>query len=174
MHKRASGSTLPVFRNFSKYIYSKEVATLALNKRAKFDYETLETYEGGLALIGSEVKSVRAGHISLRGAFITMQNEEAYLTNATIPPWQQANTPAGYDPTRSRKVLLKKSELDHLIGAKQTQGLTIIPISVYTKGPWIKIEIALARGRKKVNKKEQKKEQDIKRDVERILRGKDL
>jgi len=149
------------------------MATLAQNKRALYDYELMEKYEAGLELLGSEVKSVRAGHISLRGAFVTIQNNEAYLTNATIPPWQAANTPVSYDPTRTRKVLLKRSELNHLIGAKQTLGLTIVPIRVYNKKSWIKIEIALARGKKKINKKQQKKEQDIKRDIDRLLRGKE-
>lgn len=143
------------------------------NKRARYDYEIMESFEGGLKLIGTEVKSIKAGNISLKGAFVTIHNNEVYLTNATIPPWQMKNAPESYDPTRSRKILLKRSEIKQLIGAKQAKGLTLIPIRVYTKRSKIKIEVALARGKRKVDKKKEKKEQDIKRDVERILRGKE-
>ncbi|MAF80840.1 SsrA-binding protein [bacterium] len=147
--------------------------SLARNKRATFDYEVLDTFEGGLMLLGTEVKSVKEGHMSLKGAFVTIHNEEPFLTNATIPPWQPKNAPDDYDPTRARKVLLKKSEIKTLIGAKQNQGLTIIPIRVYTKGSRVKIEIALARGKKKYDKKAAKRERDIQREVDRALRGKD-
>lgn len=146
---------------------------LAYNKRAVFDYEFLEKLEAGLQLLGTEVKSIRAGHMSLRGAFVTIHNEETYLTNATVPPWQVKNAPGDYDPLRPRKLLIKKSELKRLIGAKQAQGLTIIPIRVYTNHGKIKCEIALARGKKRFEKKEQKREQDIQRDVDRLLRGKE-
>lgn len=147
--------------------------SLAYNKRAKFDYELMETIEAGLELLGYEVKSVKAGNMSLKGAFITIHDNEALLTNATIPPWQPKNTPDSYDPARSRRLLLKKSELKALIGSKQAQGLTIVPIRAYTKHGRVKLEIALARGKKKHEKKEQKRESDIKRDVERLLRGKE-
>jgi len=147
--------------------------SLAYNRRARFDYEIMETLEGGLSLLGTEVKSVRAGNMSLKGAFVTIHNDEAYLTNATIPPWQVKNAPADYDPTRPRKVLLKRRELKHLVGSKSAKGLTIVPIRVYTKGPRVKLELALARGKRKADKKETKKERDIQRDVERLLRGKE-
>ncbi|MFH1354017.1 MAG: SsrA-binding protein SmpB [bacterium] len=147
--------------------------SLSYNRYAKFDYEILEKLEAGLSLLGTEVKSVKAGNMSLRGAFITMHNEEAFLTNATIPPWQIKNAPSDYDPSRPRKLLLKKSELKHLIGSHQTKGLTIVPLSVYTKGPRIKLELALARGKKKYDRKQEKKERDIQRDTERMLRGKE-
>jgi len=146
---------------------------LARNKRATFDYNILDSFEAGLVLLGIEVKSVKEGHMSLRGAFVTIHNDEAFLTNATIPPWQPKNTPDDYDPTRARKVLLKKAEIKTLIGAKQNQGLTIIPIRVYTKGSRVKIEIALARGKKKHDKKAAKRERDIQREADRALRGKD-
>lgn len=147
---------------------------LADNRRARHDYEVLETFEAGLSLLGTEVKSVKAGNVSLRGAFVTVRGNEAYLTNATIPPWQVPNAPADYDPSRSRKLLLKASELKYLAGSHKTQGLTIIPLSLYAKGPRVKLLIALARGRKRWSKKQVLKERDIKRDVERLLRGKDL
>lgn len=147
---------------------------LAFNKRAIFDYEVLQSFEAGLALLGTEVKSVRAGHMSLKGAFVTTHNNQAMLTNATIPPWQVKNAPADYDPNRSRQLLLKKSELKELLGIKKNAGLTIIPIKVYSsKSGKLKLQIALARGKKKYNKKEAKKERDIQRDVNRLLRGKE-
>lgn len=146
---------------------------LAYNKRATFDYQLLEKLEAGLQLLGTEVKSIRAGHMSLKGAFVTIHNEEAYLTNSTVPPWQVKNAPGDYDPLRARKLLIKKSELKKLIGAKQSEGLTIIPIRVYSNHGKLKCEIALARGKKQYQKKEQKRERDIQRDVDRLLRGKE-
>ena len=146
---------------------------LAYNKRATFDYEPQETFEAGIELLGTEVKSIKSGNMSLKGAFVTIHEEEAFLTNATVPAWQPKNTPDTYNPTRPRRLLLKKSEIASLIGAKQSQGLTIIPIRVYIKRGKVKLEIALARGKKKHEKKEKKKEQDIKRDVDRLLRGKE-
>jgi len=147
--------------------------TLALNKRVRFDYEVLDKFEVGLSLLGVEVKSVRAGNMSLRSAFVTIHDDQAWLTNAVIPPWQPKNTKDDYEPDRPRQLLVKKSELKQLIGAKQAKGLTIVPIRVYTKGPWLKLQIALARGKRKYDKKQTKKERDIKRDVERVLRGKE-
>jgi SsrA-binding protein len=144
-----------------------------VNKRARFDYVLLEKYEGGLVLLGTEVKSVKAGNISLKGAFVTFHDNEPFLTNATIPPWQLINAPADYDPERSRKILLTKAEIKELIGARQTKGLTIVPVRVYTKGPRVKIEIALAKGKQMVDKKREKKEKDITRETQRFLRGKE-
>lgn len=146
---------------------------LADNKRARYDYNILETIEGGLKLLGTEVKSVKAGNISLRGSFVIFKGEEPYLTNATIPSWQPANTPKDYDPIRSRKVLLRKAQIKHLINTKHTLGLTLIPIRVYTKRSRVKLLIGLARGKRKYQKKQKKKEQDIQRDIDRVIRGKD-
>lgn len=145
---------------------------LADNRRAHFDYEVLETFSAGIVLLGTEVKSVRAGHMSLRGAFVTWHDGQLILTNATIPPWQPHNTPDTYDPTRSRRLLLRKDEIKRFMGGRE-QGLTIIPLHVYTNGSTIKIEVALARGKKKFSKKEAKRERDIRRDVDRMLRGKE-
>ena len=167
----ANGGILAVFVNLCNS--RRAMKSLAYNRRATFDYDILETFEGGLVLLGTEVKSVRAGNVSLKGAFVTIHEGRAQLTNATIPPWQMANAPEGYDPTRSRTVLLKKAELERLVGASQAQGLTIVPIKVYNKGSRIKLELGLARGKRKYQKKERKREQDIKREVDRVLRGKE-
>lgn len=146
---------------------------LAYNKRARFDYDILETFEAGLQLLGTEVKSVRAGHMSLRGAFVTLRGQEVFLTNATIPPWQVNNAPADYDPTRPRKLLLKSAEIKALLGTRKGEGLTMIPTRAYNKHGVIKLEIGLARGKKQYSKKEDKKARDIQRDVDRLLRGKE-
>jgi SsrA-binding protein len=146
---------------------------LAYNRRAVYDFELLDKYEGGVKLLGTEVKSVRAGNVSLKGAFVTIKGEEVWLTNATIPPWQPANAPVDYDPTRPRKVLLSREEIKRLIGLKESKGLTIVPIRVYNKGSRVKLELALARGKRQYQKKERKREQDIKRDIDRELRGKE-
>lgn len=153
--------------------YSMYMADLAYNKRAHFDFEILETFEAGLALLGTEVKSVRAGHMSLRGAYVTMHNGNAELLNATIPPWQIANAPSSYDQARTRRLLLSKVELQYLIGKISHTGLTIVPIRVYNKKSVIKIEIGLAKGKKLHNKKEEQREKDIKREAEIFLRGKE-
>ncbi|MBI1833624.1 MAG: SsrA-binding protein SmpB [Candidatus Andersenbacteria bacterium] len=148
--------------------------SLAINKRARFDYEVLESLEAGLELLGTEVKSVKSGNISLKGAFVTIHDEQAWLTNAVIPPWQIANAPATYDPSRPRRLLIKKSELKSLIGSKSSQGLTIIPLRVYTKRGRIKLAVGLARGKRKYEKKQQKKEKDLDRETQRLLAGRDL
>lgn len=149
------------------------MTALADNKRARFDYEVLETFQAGLQLLGTEVKSVRAGHMSLRGAFVTIHDDAPYLTNATIPPWQVKNAPADYDPTRPRKLLLRKEEIKRFLGGRKAQGLTMIPLRVYNKGRTLKLEIGIARGKKLYKKKEATKERDIQREVKRLLRGKE-
>ncbi len=135
--------------------------TYAENKKAKFDYEILEKYEAGLVLSGMEVKSIRAGHISLKGAFITFHGNIAMLTNAHIAKYKYAGKALDYEPERSRKILLKKREINHLRGKMQEKGLTIIPISVYTKGRHIKVEIAICRGKKKYDKRESIKKREV-------------
>lgn len=139
----------------------------AKNRRGFFDYQIIEKYEAGIELFGFEVKSIKNGKISLRGSFVIESKGEIYLLNASISPYQPKNTPKEYDPTRRRKLLLKKKEISTLIGKSKQQGLTLIPLRVYNKGCKIKIEIALAKSKKKFQKKEKKKERDIKREMER-------
>ena len=146
------------------------MADYAYNKRAGFDFEILEKFEAGLSLLGTEVKSIRKGHMSLRGSFVTIHNREAFLTNATIPPWQISNAPANYDPVRSRKLLLSASELKYLIGKVTTIGLTIVPIRVYNEGSVIKVEIGLAKGKKQYDHKADLKRKDLDRRVDQELK----
>ncbi len=142
------------------------------NRQAGYEYEFLEKYEAGLLLAGFEVKSVRKGQISLQGAYVVIKNNEAFLLNASIPPYQPQNTPAGYEPTRSRKLLLKKAEIRSLIGSTKQKGLTLVPIRVYDKSGKIKLEFVLARGKKQYDKREKIGKREADRKIQRVLRGK--
>jgi len=142
---------------------------LSVNKRAHFDYAISDVYEAGLVLMGAEVKSIKTGHISLKESFVTVKGEELYLTNAHIPPYPQAYNLQNYDPTRSRKLLLKKSEIKHLIGKVRTQGLTLVPIKVYTKKRLIKLEFGIGRGKKQFDKRETIAKRDSDRKMKRAL-----
>jgi SsrA-binding protein len=146
------------------------VSTLAKNKKAYFDYEILETYEAGIVLQGHEVKSVKLGHISLKGAYVSIKGNEAYLVNAHISPYQPANMAKDYDPTRSRKLLLNRAEINTLIGKSKSEGLTALPLSVYTKKGKIKIEIGIGRGKKKHEKREKVKKRDTEKEIGRKLK----
>lgn len=143
--------------------------TYAENKIARFNYEILEGYEAGVVLSGAEVKSIRGGHISLKESFATVRGGEIWLTNAHISPYKLARI-EGYDPTRSRKLLLKKDETEKLIGNSGEQGLTLVPLKVYDKNGKIKVEIGLARGKKKYDKREVIKRRDVEREVSRSLK----
>jgi SsrA-binding protein len=146
--------------------------TIAVNRRASHDYTFIETYEAGLVLSGQEVKSVKNGGVSLRGSFITFSGNEAFLTNAHINPYKQANVPDSYDPTQPRKILLKRNEIDKILGKKQSRGLTIIPLKIYVKKRGlIKISIALAQGKKLYDKRQSIKVKEYKRRIQRNLRN---
>ena len=146
------------------------MANYAENRKARFDYEILEKYEAGIELLGTEVKSIRSGKMSLEGAFVIVRGGEAFLINANIPPYQPKNTPKDYDPLRNRKLLLTKKEIDELVGSEKNKSLTIVPISVYTKGRKIKIEIALVKGKKKYDKRESIKKRETEREIRRTLK----
>lgn len=142
---------------------------LAENRKARFDYELLKTFSAGLELFGHEVKSVRSGKLSLAGAFVAVRGGEAFLIGADIPPYQPKNTPAEYDGTRPRKLLLSETEIAELAAAEHTKGLTIVPLSVYNKGRFLKLDLAIARGKKKFDKRESIKKRDTERDLKRAL-----
>lgn len=149
--------------------------TLAYNKRAKFDYDISQTFEAGLVLSGQEVKSVKTGHVSLKGAFVTVKGSgtklpEIYLINAHIPAYKHAANLAGYDPYRSRKLLLKKKEINYLVGKKQEQGLTLVPIKIYTKRSLLKLEFGVGRGRKKYDKREVIKKRESDRQLQTLAK----
>jgi SsrA-binding protein len=145
--------------------------TLATNKKASHDYEFLEKFEGGLKLTGAEVKSVKVGHIQLQGAFLHIHNRELWLKGATISKYAPAGPQPGYDPIRDRKVLVHRRELNRLIGKTQEQGLTLVPISVYAKAALVKLEFALARGKKQYEKREAIKKRDVERELRSRMKG---
>ncbi|HEY4503367.1 MAG TPA: SsrA-binding protein SmpB [Candidatus Paceibacterota bacterium] len=146
------------------------MASYAENRKARFNYEILEKYEAGIELLGTEVKSVRGGQMSLEGAFVIVRGGEVYLINANVPPYQAKNSPKEYDPLRNRKLLLTKKEIDELAGNEKNKSLTIVPISVYNKGRKIKVEIAQVKGKKKFDKRETLKKRDTERDIRRTLK----
>lgn len=139
--------------------------TIAVNKRAKFDYEPLETFEGGLALTGAEVKSAKAGRMQLQGAFLHLRGGELWLKGSHIALYAPAGPQPSYDPARHRKVLMHRREIKRLIGKTQQQGLTLVPVSVYTRGNLLKIEFMLGRGKKKYEKRETIKKRELKRQL---------
>lgn len=147
------------------------MSTLADNRRARFEYEILETYEAGLKLTGQEVKSVKTGHIGVQGAYATVRAGEAWLLNAMIPPYAKAGILPEYDPRRTRKLLLKKTELRTLVGKVQAQGLTLVPLKVYTAHGLIKVALGLGRGRKKEDKREVIRKRETEREMARSLRS---
>jgi SsrA-binding protein len=141
--------------------------SLVVNKKATFDYEIVETIEAGVELLGTEAKSIRAKHGSISGAYVSIISGEAYLLGAHIPPWQEKNISTTYDPYRSRKLLLNKKEIYQLEKSAHTKGLTIIPISLYSKGRYIKVQIAIAKGKKSFDKRESIKKRDLDREERR-------
>ena len=148
--------------------------TLATNKKALADYTVLEKFESGIVLSGPEVKSVKGGQVNLKGSYISITpTRQAYLVGTHISPYRQAaGILVNYDPTQQRKLLLHKRELDYLMGKSREKGLTILPISVYTKGSLIKVELGLVRGKRQYDKRATIKKRQVERDIRRTMRGK--
>ena len=136
---------------------------LAQNKGITTQYTILETYQAGVALLGHEVKSARAGKATLKGSYIKLYGDEAFWVGGVIAAYQNGPLYKDYKQDRPRKLLLARKELSRLIGRSQEKGLTLVPISLYTKGPWIKLELAVARGLKKFDKRQKLKERDFQR-----------
>ncbi len=143
---------------------------LAINKRASFDYELLDHYEGGLVLTGEEVKSAKMGHMSLKGAFVTVHGTELYLTNSLISRYPHAHRDTRHDDTRPRKLLLKHSEIRSLIGKIKTAGLTLVPIQAYTRKQLVKLEFAVGKGKKSYDKRETIKKREVRREMGRAMK----
>lgn len=142
-----------------------------INRRAFYDYQILERFEAGINLYGAEVKAVRLGHADLTGSFVKIIGREAYLVNAKIFPYQYAR-PEGYDERRTRKLLLHKKEIIALRSKTEGANLSIVPLSLYTTKGFIKVELALGKGKKKFEKKEAIKTKDIEREIEQELANK--
>jgi SsrA-binding protein len=146
------------------------MATYANNPKAGFDYEIQEKMEAGLVLSGHEVKAVRNNKISIKGVYVKILSGEAWLVGAIISPYQANNVPADYDPQRSRKLLLKRSEIKYLIGKSQEKGLTLVPLKVFDAHGLIKLEIGIGRGKKKYDKRETIKKRETERKIRRVFR----
>lgn len=144
---------------------------LSENKKAYYDYEILEKFEAGIVLLGTEVKSIKSGHINLAGSYIVPKDSEFFLINSNVPPYQPKNTPKNYDPMRSRKILITKKEIDHLLGKNKERGLTLLPLNVYNKRGKIKLEFGLAQGKRKTDKRELIKKRDTEREIDRELKN---
>ena len=142
------------------------------NRKVRHDFEILERFEAGLELSGAEVKSIRGSQGSLDGAYVIVRGNEAYLVNMHIPPYQAKNTPEDYDPLRARRLLLSRKEIETLAQNEKEKGLTIVPESVYNKKRYLKVSIAIARGKKKADKRETLKKREADRDIQRALREK--
>lgn len=148
---------------------TENIKVVATNRKAKFEYFLYDTFEAGLALRGSEIKSIRAGQISLAEAFVRVEKLQAWLMDAHIAPYEQANR-FNHDPVRPRRLLLHKKEIRRLWNAIRQKGMTIVPTRVYLKDGRAKIEIALARGKKAYDKREAIARRDRQRDTERESR----
>ena len=147
----------------------ENIKVVATNRKAKFEYFLIETFEAGIALQGSEIKSIRAGQVSLTEAYVQTDGEEAWLMSAHIAPYEQANR-FNHDPVRPRRLLLHKKEIRQLWDSVRQKGMTIIPTRVYLKSGRAKVEIALARGKKSYDKREAIAKRDRARDSAREMR----
>lgn len=142
------------------------IKTVVTNRKARFEYEILDKIEAGIVLKGTEVKSVRAGHVSLQESYATPHGGELFLEGCTIQPYEQGNI-NNHIPTRSRKLLLHKKELTKLLKRVAEKGLTLVPLAIYFKGSRLKVEIGLARGKKLYDKRETTKQRDVERSLRR-------
>jgi SsrA-binding protein len=145
-------------------------ATIALNKKARHDYFIEEQFEAGLVLEGWEVKALRAGRASITEAYVTVKDNEIFLLGGLITPLPQASTHVHADPTRTRKLLMHRREIDRLIGSVDREGYTLVPLAMYWKKGFAKLDVGLAKGKKQHDKRETKKQQDWERQKQRLMR----
>jgi SsrA-binding protein len=143
------------------------------NRQARFLYEILEVYEAGIELTGTEVKSIRAGKVNLKDGFVRIRGGEAFLLNVHISPQSTVGQFFNHEPLRNRRLLLHDKEIRKLIGQTEQKGLTVIPLKLYLKRGWVKVAIALARGKKVHDKRESLKQKQDKRDIERAMKTRD-
>lgn len=145
--------------------------TVAQNKKANFDYFIEETIEAGIVLQGTEIKSVRNGKVQLKDAFVRIRNNEAWISNMHISPYEQGNR-FNHDPVRPRKLLLHKRQINQLIGTSKEQGSAIVPIKMYMKDGYAKVLIGVGKGKKNYDKREDLKKKEAKREMERAFKAK--
>lgn len=145
---------------------------LAQNKKASHDYFIEETYEAGIVLLGTEIKSIRRGKANLSDSFATIRNGEMFLHNMHVSPFEQGNRHNPADPTRARKLLLHKSQIHKLLGQSKQEGYSIVPLKVYVKNGYAKVLIGLGKGKKQYDKRDTAAKRDAQRDIQRALREK--
>jgi len=145
-----------------------DAGDVASNRRARHKFEILESFEAGLVLRGSEVKSLREGKAQIAEAYATVQDNEVWLRNAYIPPYEPASMD-NHEPERPRKLLLHKREIERLIGRTQQKGLTLVPLRIYFKGPHAKLELGLARGKEGRDRRRELRDRDQRREIDRAL-----
>lgn len=145
---------------------------LALNRKASHDYFIEDTYEAGMVLTGTEIKSIRSGKANMTDAFATIRNGEAFVHNMHISPFEQGNMNNPKDPTRARKLLLKKDQIARLIGKTKQEGYTLVPLKIYIRNGYAKLLIGLGRGKKQYDKRDSAAKRDAQRDIQRALREK--
>jgi SsrA-binding protein len=144
------------------------VQPLASNRKARHDYEVLETVEAGLQLAGTEVKAARLGQVQLKDSYVELRDGQAWLIGAHIGAYTHGNR-ENHEPERPRKLLLHRREIDRLFGQAQQKGLTIVPLEIYLKGPWVKAELALVRGKKLFDKRETEKRKTLDREMRQAV-----
>jgi SsrA-binding protein len=160
-------ATLPTIGRMARATGTKLIAE---NRRARHDYELLDRYEAGLVLTGTEVKSLREGRVTLGQAYADVRGTEAWLIGAEIAEYTQGNS-ANHEPKRDRKLLLKRHEIDTLLGKVREKGLTLVPTRLYFKDGRVKLELAVARGKERIDKRRDLAAKDAKRQIERALKS---
>jgi SsrA-binding protein len=148
----------------------EKIKIIADNRQARHLYEILETYEAGIQLMGTEVKSIRAGRVNLRDGYVLIRKGEAWLINVHISPYQASGEYFNHEPRRSRKLLLHRKEINKLVGQIEQKGLTLVPLKMYFKDSWIKVSIGLAKGKKLHDKREDLKRRQDQRDMARMMK----
>jgi SsrA-binding protein len=147
------------------------MVTFINNRKAHFNYNVEDTYEAGIELLGTEVKSIKNGSGNINSAFCIIRGGEAYIVGMNIPPYQPHNIDLGYDPERTRRLLLSKKEIKKLSEKDDIKGLTLVPLSLYSKGRHIKVSIAVARGKKEFDKRDVIKKRESDREIRREFKG---
>jgi SsrA-binding protein len=159
----------PVVLPYYLAVEEKKIKIIAQNRKARHDYEVLQTYEVGIALVGTEVKSLRQGKTHLKDSYAVIEDGELFLYNMHISPYEQGNI-YNHDPTRKRKLLMHRQELRKLYGRTVERGLTLVPLKLYFKGKVAKLELALVRGKKLYDKRQAIGARDAKREIERRMK----
>lgn len=147
----------------------EHIRTIAVNRKARHDYHIEDAYEAGIVLTGTEIKAVRAGRVNLRDAYGVIRNGEAWLINMHIGPWDQAGRD-GHPPRRDRKLLLHQHQINRLDRAIQQKGYTLVPLRIYLRDSWAKVELAVAKGKRQYDKRQAISERDAQRRIDQALR----